>query len=104
MGGKEDKYARWRQAPAIEADTKGAWTTDPMLDDLLRSRVFNKRTRVEWDKYPAKKLPEESRLRRDGPGFLLVGGIDPEFPHQISTGERFQLDARGTFDGVFRIQ
>ncbi|EEC03969.1 hypothetical protein IscW_ISCW002033, partial [Ixodes scapularis] len=46
---------------------------------------WGKHTRIEWDEYPAQALPEDSRLRHGSPGFLLVGGIDPEFPQQVST-------------------
>ncbi|CAN8027819.1 unnamed protein product, partial [Ixodes persulcatus] len=71
--------------PTSAAESK-AWTADPMLHRLLQSRSLGKHTRIEWDEYPAKALPEDSRLRHGGPGFLLVGGIDPEFPQQVSTG------------------
>ncbi|CAN8004001.1 unnamed protein product [Ixodes hexagonus] len=74
-----------KRIPTSAAESK-AWTADPMLHGLLQSRSLGKHTRIEWDEYPAKALPEDSRLRQGSPGFLLVGGIDPEFPQQVSTG------------------
>ncbi|KAH7971437.1 hypothetical protein HPB49_024100 [Dermacentor silvarum] len=78
---------------ALEIPTAGdkeaaeAWLGDPLLHEVLHSRALTERTRVlEWDEYAAKALPEDSRIRRGSPGLLLVGGIDPCLPHQVSTG------------------
>ncbi|KAH7935674.1 hypothetical protein HPB52_011755 [Rhipicephalus sanguineus] len=80
---------------AIEIPTAGdeeateAWLGDPLLHEILHSRALTERTRsLEWDEYAAKGLPEDSRIRRGSPGVLLIGGIDPRLPHQVSTGTR----------------
>ncbi|KAH9379693.1 hypothetical protein HPB48_021362 [Haemaphysalis longicornis] len=65
-----------------------AWLGDPLLHEILQSRALTERTGLlEWDAYAARALPEDSRIRRGSPGLLLVGGIDPLRPHQVSTGE-----------------
>ncbi|XP_040359662.1 uncharacterized protein LOC120846339 [Ixodes scapularis] len=84
-GSEREIQLHVQEIPTSAAESK-AWTADPMLHRLLQSRSLGKHTRIEWDEYPAKALPEDSRLRHGSPGFLLVGGIDPEFPQQVSTG------------------
>ncbi|KAL1470299.1 hypothetical protein MTO96_024365 [Rhipicephalus appendiculatus] len=71
---------------ALEIPTAGdeeateAWLGDPLLHEILHSRALTERTRVrDWvpDEYAAKGLPEDSRIRRGSPGFLLIGGHRP---------------------------
>lgn len=62
-----------------------AWLSDPLLHEILQSRALTQHI-LELDEYAAKALPEDSRIRRGSPGLLLVGGIDPQQPHQVSTG------------------
>ncbi|XP_064479479.1 kelch-like protein 24 [Ornithodoros turicata] len=72
-----------QQIPVSEVDTEEVVTTDPVLYQMIQDLTPSP---IEWEHYRAKALPDNFRLRHGENGCFLIGGMDTDFPHQLSTG------------------